>query len=72
MDDRLASRIDAVASRVESAVRMKQVTRTMAGVVQGLDKAMQSMDMTKVYTFGCCVKCLSFSYRLDYPSYGSI
>jgi charged multivesicular body protein 1 len=45
---RLASRIDAVASRVESAVRMKQVTKSMAGIVQGLDKAMQSMDMTKV------------------------
>lgn len=45
---RLASRIDAVASRVEAAVRMKQVTRSMAGIVQGLDKAMKTMDMTKI------------------------
>jgi len=45
---RLSSRIDAVASKVESAVRMKTVTRTMGGIVQGMDKAMQSMDMAKI------------------------
>jgi len=45
---RLSSRIDAVASRVESAVRMKQVTRSMAGIVGGMEKAMQSMDMAKI------------------------
>jgi len=45
---RLGSRIDAVAARVESAVRMKQVTRTMSGIVVGLDQAMKSMDMTKI------------------------
>ena len=45
---RLASRIDAVASRVEAAVRMKQVTRSMAGIVKGLDAAMKTMDMNKV------------------------
>jgi len=31
---RLASRIDAVASRVETAVRMKTVTRSMTGIVK--------------------------------------
>ena len=45
---RLASRIDAVAARVETAVRMKSVTRSMAGIVSGMDKAMQTMDMTKI------------------------
>jgi len=45
---RLSSRIDAVASRVESAVRMKQVTRTMGGIVSGMDKAMKTMDMGKI------------------------
>jgi len=45
---RLSSRIDAVASRVESAVRMKQVTRTMGGIVSGMEKAMQTMDMAKI------------------------
>jgi len=45
---RLGSRIDAVASRVEAAVRMKQVTRSMAGIVKGLDAAMKTMDMNKI------------------------
>ncbi len=45
---RLASRIDAVGSRVESAVRMKQVTKSMSGIVVGLDAAMKTMDMAKV------------------------
>lgn len=35
---RLASRIDAVASRVETAVTMRQVTGSMASVVKGMDK----------------------------------
>jgi len=45
---RLSSRIDAVASRVEAALRMKQVTRSMAGIVKGLDVAMKTMDMNKI------------------------
>jgi charged multivesicular body protein 1 len=45
---RLSSRIDAVASRVETAVRMKQVTRSMSGIVKGMDKAMKSMNLEKI------------------------
>lgn len=45
---RLASRIDAVASRIESAVRMKAVTETMGGVVKGMGKALKSMDVQQV------------------------
>ena len=30
--------MDAVASRVEAAVKMKQVTKQMSGVVKGMDK----------------------------------
>jgi charged multivesicular body protein 1 len=45
---RLASRIDAVASRVEAAVRMKTVTKTMAGVVKGMEKALESMDIQQI------------------------
>ncbi|XP_072013009.1 charged multivesicular body protein 1a-like [Amphiura filiformis] len=45
---RMASRIDAVVSRVQSAMAMKQVTKTMGGVVKGLDKALNSMDLQKV------------------------
>ncbi|CCU99674.1 unnamed protein product [Malassezia sympodialis ATCC 42132] len=47
---RLSSRIDAVASRVETAVSMRQVTGSMSSVVKGLDKAMQSMDLERVRT----------------------
>jgi len=45
---RLASRIDAVSSRVETAIRMKTVTRSMANVVAGMDRAMNQMDMVKI------------------------
>lgn len=46
---RLASRIDAVSSRVQTAVTMRQVTGSMRNVVVGMDKAMQSMDLEKVW-----------------------
>lgn len=45
---RLASRIDAVSSRVQTAVTMRQVTGSMANVVRGMDSAMKSMDLEKV------------------------
>ncbi|KAF9076920.1 vacuolar assembly protein DID2 [Rhodocollybia butyracea] len=45
---RLSSRIDAVASRVETAVTMRQVTGNMTSVVRGMDKAMESMNLEKI------------------------
>ncbi|PAV21258.1 vacuolar assembly DID2 [Pyrrhoderma noxium] len=45
---RLASRIDAVSSRVETAVTMRQVTGNMTSVVKGMDKAMESMNIDKI------------------------
>ncbi|THH12239.1 hypothetical protein EW145_g126 [Phellinidium pouzarii] len=45
---RLASRIDAVASRVETAVTMRQVTGNMTSVVKGMDKVMDNMNMEKI------------------------
>ncbi|KJE90014.1 chromatin modifying protein 1b [Capsaspora owczarzaki ATCC 30864] len=45
---RMGSRIDAVASRVETAVRMKQVTSSMAGVVKAMDQAASSMNIEKI------------------------
>ncbi|KAF2453360.1 vacuolar protein sorting protein [Lineolata rhizophorae] len=45
---RLASRIDAVSSRVQTAVTMRQVTGSMANVVRGMDSAMKSMDLDKI------------------------
>mmetsp|Transcript_10045 Transcript_10045/g.16891 ORF Transcript_10045/g.16891 Transcript_10045/m.16891 type:complete len:194 (-) Transcript_10045:42-623(-) len=45
---RLSSRIDAVASRVQSAIHMKQVTRSMGSITKSLDKAMQSMNLEQI------------------------
>ncbi|KAJ3205857.1 Charged multivesicular body protein 1a [Dinochytrium kinnereticum] len=45
---RLASRIDAVASRVQTAVTMRKVTTSMAGVVKGMEKAMNSMNLEQI------------------------
>ena len=45
---RLSSRIDAVASRVQTAVTMRQVTGSMANVVKGMEGAMRSMDLEKI------------------------
>lgn len=45
---RLSSRVDAVSSRVETAVTMRQVSGNMASVVKGMDKAMESMNLERV------------------------
>lgn len=45
---RLASRVDAVSSRVETAVRMKAVTGSMANIVKAMDKSMKQMDLEKI------------------------
>jgi len=45
---RLSSRIDAVASRVETAVTMRAVTGNMTSVVRGMDKAMESMNLERI------------------------
>ncbi|KIY49414.1 hypothetical protein FISHEDRAFT_72740 [Fistulina hepatica ATCC 64428] len=45
---RLSSRIDAVASRVETAVTMRKVTGNMTQVVRGMGKAMESMNLERI------------------------
>lgn len=45
---RLASRIDAVSSRVQTAVTMRSVTKSMGTVVKGMDKAMKSMNLEQI------------------------
>ena len=37
-----------MASRVETAVTMRQVTGNMTSVVRGMDKAMESMNLERV------------------------
>jgi len=48
---KLASRIDAVSSRVQTAVTMRQVSQSMGNVVKGMDVAMKTMDLEKVLSF---------------------
>ncbi|KAF8976892.1 Vacuolar-sorting protein SNF7 [Entomortierella lignicola] len=45
---RLSSRIDAVASRVQTAVTMRNVTQKMGQVVTGMDVAMKKMDLETI------------------------
>eukprot|EP01087_Luapelamoeba_hula_P019742 TRINITY_DN6593_c0_g1_i1.p1 TRINITY_DN6593_c0_g1~~TRINITY_DN6593_c0_g1_i1.p1 ORF type:complete len:194 (-),score=46.09 TRINITY_DN6593_c0_g1_i1:116-697(-) len=45
---RLSSKIDAVAARVETAVRMRQVTKSMAGIVRSLEAASKSMNIEQI------------------------
>lgn len=45
---RLASRIDAVASRVQTAVSMRSVTGNMTQVIRGMDKALQTMNLENI------------------------
>lgn len=45
---RMASRIDAVSQRVQTAVTTKKVTQSMAGVVRSMESAMQSMNLEQI------------------------
>ncbi|RKO95690.1 hypothetical protein CXG81DRAFT_13475 [Caulochytrium protostelioides] len=45
---RLASRIDAVSSRLQTAMAMRKVSTSMAGVVTSLEKAMNSMNLEQM------------------------
>lgn len=45
---KLASRVDSVASRVQTAVTMRQVSSSMASVCHGMDKALQSMNLQQI------------------------
>lgn len=44
----LSSRIDAVATRVETAARMGTLTKTMKGVTKGMDLGLANMDVDKI------------------------
>lgn len=45
---KLSSRIDAVVSRMETAVTMKKVSTNMVGVVKQMDKAMETMNLEQI------------------------
>ena len=45
---RLSSRIDAVAQRVNTAVKMKTLTKDMSGIVSSMDSVMKTMNVEKI------------------------
>lgn len=45
---KLSSRIDAVASRVQTAITMRKVSNSMAMVVRGMGRAMDTMNLEQV------------------------
>jgi len=47
---RMSARVDATASRVQSALTTKKVTKSMEGVVKGMSAAMKSMNLEKIST----------------------
>ncbi|KAI1294725.1 Charged multivesicular body protein 1b [Halotydeus destructor] len=47
---RMSARVDAVASRVQTAVTTKRVTSSMTSVVKAMDVAMKSMSLEKIST----------------------
>merc|ERR1719350_697867 len=47
---RMSARVDATASRVQSAVATKKVSKSMEGVVKGMSAAMKTMNLEKIST----------------------
>jgi len=47
---RMSARVDATASRVQSAVTTRKVSKSMEGVVKGMSAAMKSMNLEKIST----------------------
>merc|ERR1719378_757647 len=45
---RLSSRVDAVSSRLESALKMQMVTKSMGKVVSGMDSVLKSMNVEAI------------------------
>lgn len=45
---RLSGRVDAVASRMDTAVKMNRVSSAMKSVVKGMDKVMENMDIDQI------------------------
>ncbi|KAI9282627.1 hypothetical protein BY458DRAFT_496805 [Sporodiniella umbellata] len=48
---KLSSRIDAVASRVQTAITMRKVSNSMANVVKGMGRAMDTMNLEQVFYY---------------------
>jgi charged multivesicular body protein 1 len=46
---RLASRLDAVVSRLDTQAKMNMVNKSMAGIVKTLEKTLNSSNLEKVF-----------------------
>jgi hypothetical protein len=70
---RLSARIDAVASRVQTAVDMSGVTKSMCGVVKGMDKVLSGMNVEKISKamdkFEKQVRTITSFFLLSSPPY---
>ncbi len=65
---RMASRVDAVAQRVQTALTTKKVTHSMAGVVQSMESAMKSMNLEQVFVIISRWSKVYKSHRLTFDS----
>eukprot|EP00003_Mantamonas_plastica_P005427 TRINITY_DN1434_c0_g1_i3.p1 TRINITY_DN1434_c0_g1~~TRINITY_DN1434_c0_g1_i3.p1 ORF type:complete len:178 (-),score=58.84 TRINITY_DN1434_c0_g1_i3:101-634(-) len=45
---RLSSRVDAVAARLDAAIKMNKITKSMGNITKIMDKAMESMDLQQI------------------------
>ena len=52
---RLSSRVDAVASKIETAITMRQVAGNMTAVVRGMSRAADSMNLDQVHLPHCFI-----------------
>ena len=66
---RLSSRVESVSSRVDTAVRMNTITKTMGKVVTGMSHVMKSMDPEKITAvmenFEKQVRCLHQPHSVE-------
>lgn len=61
---KLSSRIDAVASRVQTAITMRKVSNSMAMVVRGMGRAMETMNLEQVRGSYFTVRLLLLSHQV--------
>ena len=63
---KLASRVDAVAARVNTAAKMGTLTKSMSGVTKALDSCMKQFSLEKVKTTSSLTR---FCSKLKFPSF---
>lgn len=63
---RLASRLDAVVSRLDTQAKMQTVNKSMAGIVKALDKSLQSNNLEQVDLISLAVPQTLLAYATAY------